>query len=164
MSEVPRVRTPLDERDLSDVLAIGHRAAFDGADPSPARLSVAWAQVCQETGRGKLLWNNDFGNLTAGPEWTGDWWTYESEESELTGQAKLVRMHFRAYATPECGAADYWRRLAGLYASALPFFDRGDGEGAAVELHRLRYYTGDVTAYARALRLLAAEWFSRVAA
>lgn len=160
MSEVKRIKTPLDERDLGDVLIAGHRAAF-GSEPSPSRIAVAWAQNALEAARGKAIWNHCLGNITAGPDWPGDFWTIDTEEQFTPGVWKTIHMHFRAHDSAEAGAVDWWKRMAQRYAAALPYFDRGDAAGAAVCLHGLRYFTADATVYARGMASLAAEWVAR---
>lgn len=162
MSEVARVQTPLDEACLSDVLKVGHHRAF-GEDPTPLRLSVAWAQCALEHARGSAIWNGNIGNITAAPSWTGDYYVLHVEEQVSPGVWRPFDSHFRAWSCPEEGAEDYWKLLSSKFASVLPFFDKGDAAGAATQLHNLRYFTADVAPYARSMRLLAEDWFRKLA-
>ncbi|MFO7253521.1 MAG: hypothetical protein DIU60_022480, partial [Actinomycetes bacterium] len=68
-----------------------------------------------------------------------------------------IDMRFRAHATAEDGAVDYWAIMARTFAAALPLFDAGDPAGAAFELSRLRYYTAHAEPYARSMTLLYRE-------
>jgi hypothetical protein len=159
--EVPRVRTPLSEVDLADVLQAGHVAAL-GSEPSKERLGVAWAQMALEHGRGKYVYCNNIGNITAGG-WSGPYYVIRVQErvNKATNEWKWMDLKFRVHRTPEDGAADFWRLLAGRYASALPLFDAGDAVGAAMRLGALNYYTAHEEQYARGMAGLYREWMGR---
>ncbi len=156
---VDRVRTRMTEREIAVALDLGHVGAFN-VSASQMRLSVAWAMVCQETGRGQYLWGFNIGNVDATKDWPGD--RFELTADEIIGgkrvqRTKLLRSYQGAYA----GAVGWWRVMAERYGGALPFFDAGDGDGAARKLSALRYFTGNVEEYARALRLMSVEFMSR---
>ncbi len=72
--EVDPKITPLTPSELAKALIAAHVALF-GKPPSPNRLAVAWAQCALETGRGALTQHFNFGNITPGPHWTGDYFT-----------------------------------------------------------------------------------------
>ncbi len=156
---VERVRTRMTEREIAVALDLGHVGAFN-VSASQMRLSVAWALVCQETGRGQSVWNYSLGNVDATKDWTGD--RFELTADEIIGgkrvqRTKLLRSYQGAYA----GAVGWWRIMAERYGAALPFFDAGDGDGAARKLSTLRYFTGNAEEYARALRLMSVEFMSK---
>lgn len=158
-TEVPRVRTPISPEDLVDVLARGHHAAL-GEPPGEPRLRMAWAQVMLENGRGRDIICFNIGNITAGPAWPGPFYV-EHVRERVQRDPDVWRdldLRFRARRDHVDGAADYWRRIAGEYASALPLFDSGDVDGAVTELSRLRYFTALVAPYERGVNLIAREF------
>lgn len=157
---VDRLATRMSEREIAVALDLGHVAAF-GVSASPARLSVAWAMVCQETARGKALWAFNFGNVDATADWHGERFSLTADEgygASTRAQTKFLR----AYPDAFSGAIGWWHFMAAHYAAALVAFDAGDGVSAARALKSKGYFTGDEAAYARALRLMAAEYLSKV--
>ena len=157
--EVRRERTPLTDAEIRTTLAAGHALAF-GVEASPERMSVAWAMVCQETARGKALWNWNMGNVDATSEWRGDRFALTADEGYGTsrrGQTKFLR----AFPDALTGTVAWWRFMAEGYPAVLARFDAGDGNGAGLELKKAMYFTGDVVAYCRALRLMSAEFLRR---
>lgn len=156
---VPKLATRMSESEIVTALDLGHVAAF-GVSPSEARMSVANAHVWQETTRGAHVWNFNMLN--------GDWLPGDPSDRFLLvadegygADAHSMRKYLRAFPDAFSGAVGYWQTMAGRYAAALPYFDAGDGDGAARELKLLRFFTGDVEIYARALRLMAAEWIGK---
>lgn len=147
--EVQKIATPLSEDDLRRVLLDGHRIAL-GSDPSPERLACAWAQCALEHARGKAIYCNNIGNVSAFGGWPGHHYVIPCHErvSKNPDRWELKRMRFRAHATPQQGAADYWRLLQARYASVLEMFDAGDARGAALRLGELNYYTAHESQYA----------------
>lgn len=158
---VDRLATRMSEREIAVALDLGHVAAFN-VSATPARLSVANAHVWQETGRGQRgLYNFNFLN--------GDWLPGDPEarfplvaDEGYGAMTHSMRKFLRAYPDAFSGAVGYWRTMAKQYPSALPLFDAGDGDGAAREMKRLGFFSGNVEVYARALRLMAAEYLERV--
>lgn len=120
MALVDRVATPHSDAELVALLGAAHLEAF-GSPPSRCRLAHAWAQVCLENGRGKSVWNHNLGNITAGPNWKGDHYRIDN-----LPPPDPPSLRFRAHDSPEAGAVDYWKLLAGKYAPALARFDVGD--------------------------------------
>jgi flagellum-specific peptidoglycan hydrolase FlgJ len=149
---VPRVKTPLTRPELRTALVNGYRLAFE-AEPTEETIGVAWAQLCEESGNGQWIWNNNFGNVDALPDWQSSVFELTAREV-INGRSVMRTKRLCAFPNPEAGAAHYWRRLSENYADALPFFEAGDPVGAAKKLKELRYYTGDVEAYADSMRLL----------
>jgi hypothetical protein len=84
---------------------------------------------------------NNWGAITAGSGWNGP--TFEHEDSEWTPEG--VRHYvtsFRAYDTPEAGAADLGRLLSSRYASAVRAAERGQWREVSRLLHEGGYYRG----------------------
>jgi hypothetical protein len=155
MSEVPKVLTPLTELELLDVIYVGHQAVFSEY-PSLKRLSVAWAQLALELDRGKAIWNNNLGNISAGSKWIGDYYSLHVPPPD----PPVIR--FRAHDTSLDGAIDYWKFLsAPRYAQAIFYFDKGDAFNAAVQLGAVRYYLANVAIYAKDMASLEREFFRR---
>ena len=144
---VPRVRTPLSDAGLMSALAWGHEAHF-GTQPSRARLSVAWAHVGIENGRGAELYCNNFGNIT-GFRWPGAVYAITVDERDpSTNKWTRKDMLFRAHDSAQVGATDFWRVLAKDYGEALPLFDLGRPFEAALKLGELVWFTETPEQYA----------------
>lgn len=140
---VPAVRTPMSPDVLRAVLAEAHRAEL-GAQPSAHRLRIAWAMVQHETGNTASMWNWNAGNIACTRGWP-------------VCHALKVRdperepVRYRSYDSAEHGARDWWRLMAGRYATALEYFDSGDIDGAALALKERGYYGQAHYLYADAL-------------
>lgn len=145
---VQRLTTPRSEAQMLEDLRDGHVMAC-GRVPEPNRLAGAWGQCALEHGRGVALYCFNYGNVTAGPSWTGDLYIMKVPPPDPP------QLKFRAFASPAGGAAAYWRILLGRYASGLALYDAGRFEDAARELGRLRYYTANPDHYAPAVASLA---------
>src|SRR6185369_7249450 len=143
-NEVPRVATPVDELKLLSLLDSGYMVAF-GRSPSLEELGVGWSQVALESGRGRLQWCHNIGNISKG-RWIGH---YYSLHNLPPPDPKTIS--FRAYDSGLTGASDYWCFLSDHCPSALPFFERGDAIGAGMELSRLKYYLADAQTYSRGM-------------
>lgn len=152
---VDRVLTPLSEAALQDALARGHEKHF-GAPPSTERLACAWAHVAHENGRGAQVYCHNLGNITAFGNWSGSYYVIRVPEriKKDPDVWKEVDMRFRAHATPEDGAADYWSVMSSRYSAALALFDGGQAHEAAIELGARGYYTAHAEPYARSMTLL----------
>lgn len=146
--KVDAKRTPLEPAELRDVLAKGHLQAL-GSQPSDNRLGIAWSQVNLETGQTKSAYNFNWGNVIAGPGWTGEWHTLQLPSNEPP--------NYRAYPTAVDGAADYWKvvermnreRSGRLFAA----FDAGDVDAAAAELRAAGYFTAPLAPYQSTMRV-----------
>jgi hypothetical protein len=124
---------PLSLKQTRGVLAEGYQRHF-GYAANEDELSVAWAQVCLETGKPPKPWNFNLGNLKyTAASWSGDWTLIPVAPPEPAAQ--------RSYATPEDGAQDYWALLdTPRFSSALQWFAVGDVANAAVRLGEAGWY------------------------
>ncbi|MEP7123132.1 MAG: hypothetical protein ABJE95_19545 [Byssovorax sp.] len=155
---VERVDTPLDDTQVRDALRVGHLIAF-GAPPSDERLAIAWAQICEETARGKAIHNFNFGNIDRTLDWPGD--VFPLVADELLDQVRAAhRKMLRSYASAAAGAAGFWLYLAEHHATALEAF-HGTGLAAAAALKHSGYFTGLLAEYAPAMASLVREYFRR---
>jgi hypothetical protein len=144
---VPKTHTPLSAAGLMNALAWGHEAYF-GVQPTKARLSVAWAHVAIENGRGAELYCNNFGNIT-GFRWPGAVYAITVEERDIeTNEWAPKEMLFRAHGTPQSGSASYWDVLHKDYGEAIPLFDLGRPFEAALKLGELVWFTETPEQYA----------------
>lgn len=152
---VERRRTLLQREDIVMALHAGHIEAL-GGEPSSARLIMASAQVCLETGNGRAMWNHNFGNITCAPSDGQDHFQLTAREGTHADASKtsLRRLCYVSYEHAGEGAAAYWSALAGRYARALAAFDRGDPAEAAATLRALGYYTAPLASYRNALTSL----------
>lgn len=161
---VAKVATPLTEVELARVLREGHLRAF-GELPSEDRLAVAWAQCALEHGRGQFIYCHNLGNVTAGSRWVGDVYQLVVQERVRRDPDvwKTLTLSFRAHASPEAGAADYWILLARSFSSALARFDVGDAAGASDALSAAGFYTARAGAYTAAMVSLLAFYRRSIA-
>lgn len=135
-----KVLTPVDHVDLVDVLREGHTEEFKRR-PNRARLSMAWAQVGLENGRGAKVWDLNLGNI--GPSRYGnDPWYFHAPGAR-----------YRAFDDLGSAARAYWR-VIGRCSSAMRAFDDGDPTSAARALKRCGYYGAPGAAYEAGLKSL----------
>ena len=164
MAVLPRTPTPLSELELARVLRDGHVRAFE-ARPDDDRLGCAWAQNALEHARGRAVYCDNIGNVTAGASWGGD--VYELRVQERVhrnpDEWRWMVLRFRCHADARDGAADYWKLLARRFAGVLPLFDEGQAREAAHELSVRGYYTALEGPYAKAMEELLA-WYRRALA
>jgi len=147
---VPKVRTPATVEELLGALGRGYEVVF-GRASNPLAVRVAGAQLQMEHSvELAAIWVYNLGNLDAVPPWDGPCFCLTAPEV-LGGKRQSRTKALRAYATLEEGAEGYWRRLVESYAGALWAFERGDPARAAELLKALRYYTGSLDPYRRAM-------------
>lgn len=151
MAKVDRVKTSLTRAELVLALRDGYLASFQ-KPPSVKALGVAFAQNALENAWGQAIWNNNFGNVTAGKAWKDagkDYYTLHVAErldpKNHPDKWTEIDLDFRAYPVPAAGAKAYWDLLGSPhYASVLPIFGAGDAKAAAYRLSELGYFTAHV--------------------
>lgn len=127
MSEVARVATVPSEDAAVKAIGIQVLPSIGVVTQEAGRLILA--QVWLETGRGKSMFNNNWGNITAGGSWLGDFWRppwFNKVELDALPngdrKTKLLALHqqmlegrapqkFRAYNSMLDGLRDYTARL-----------------------------------------------------
>lgn len=140
------VQTPLTEVELMATLKDAHVEVF-GVQASPKRLSMAWAQVAFENGRGKYVYNRNIGNtVTTLPE---------HNYYCVKGQC------YRSFASFMESGKLYWATIKHCVA-ALAAFDTAQSYVAAQKLKDCHYYDGDVKQYASSMSSLYDEAMKRV--
>lgn len=162
--DVPRTATPLSQVDLAKVLIRGHELAF-GEKPTELRMSVAWAHIALENGRGKEIYCNNFGNIVGGAaSWTGQYYVRPVRERVKRDPDvwKYMPVKFRAYPTAEEGAKAYWELIQSRYPEALNYFDSGYAFEAGRKLAAKNYATAQVEPYALAMGKLSAMYRNHI--
>jgi hypothetical protein len=160
VSLVQRIATPLSDVGIAHELGKAHEDVYAG-HPSPELLGCLWAQVCLEHARGKCLFNHNYGNITCGRDYPGDFYTLTTDEQVRPGEWQSMSLRYRAYGAHRTGAAEYIRFLEGHCESALNLFRRGKALEGAHRLKELGYYTADVEPYAKSMVSLYNEFHRR---
>lgn len=157
--------TPLSDTALANVLRAGYHQAF-GSDPTAEVLANGWAQVALETGRGQKIYNNNFGNIKATDDWIKSGQPYAVKEtSEFTSSGKHYKdlAKWKAYPSPEAGAAGYWKLIGNRYKKAMDWMAAGDPQSATVALAMNKYFTADIGKYAKGVGSLYNEFMNKIA-
>jgi len=116
-----------------------------GRKPSAAMLDVLTAHVSHETADGNKMYNHNFGGIKGV---SPDGYTARLRTREvIRGRTIRIRDGFRAYETPERGAADYLSYLERHHSQALERAKRGDVTGFATSLKSRGYYTASLKDY-----------------
>jgi len=134
MAEVAATPTPLSRADGLAVLAAAHYAETGAIPASRAMLEHVWGIIGVENAHGRAIMNHNWGNIMAGPGWTGDKWPHPKPSS---GQPT----HFRSYPNHLTGARAFWRELykrRGVLRHAIA----GNPRGMVRELYETRYVVG----------------------
>lgn len=152
--KVAATRTPVSPEELRAIMAAGHVLAL-GVAPSENRLGMSWAQANLETGKTKAAWNFNWGNVIATSAWDGSW-------QVIPGVPSSDPQEYRAYATAEDGAADYWRIIRRMdqrrQGGILAAFDAGNAHDAAAELKAAGYFGAPLAGYQKGLSALFDEY------
>ena len=127
----PKIVTPLSEVELMNVISDSHEDVF-GFEPSNERLSMAWAMVAFENGRGKHMWNHNVGNI--GPGRDHDYYVHSN------------RTTYRSFQNFLDGGVAYWKTIKRCSA-VLKYFDIGASKEVALQLKRCNYFGADVEIY-----------------
>lgn len=146
---VPKISTPLSEKEIAESLCSSH-IELHGEAPSRNRLALSWAQISLENARGKKVWNNNLGNQ--GP--------FRMDQKYY--HHLRYGWPYRSFEKPKESAKSYWQIL-GKCSMALRAFDDGNPAMAAVSLKNCNYYSNDmVDQYAKNLSSLYYEAIKKV--
>jgi hypothetical protein len=166
IQELPVEYTTLSEVQLAQVLREGYRMAF-GTDPTAQALAGGWAQTVLESGRPVKLPNNNIGNIKATPDWLKSGKSYFTKSTiEYNRKGKQYTHHdakWRAYSTPQEGAAGYWKLIGNKYKDAMDWMAAGDPNSATVSLAMNRYFTANIEKYAKGVSSLYQEFMTKIA-
>lgn len=135
--------------------------------PSINSLALLWAQWALETGRGKAIWNFNFGNLKRTTGDPTDWTMFRCSEilngKEVFFDPPHPQTHFRAYRTVVEGTVDYIRFLSQRkrYLKAWQEVINGDPAKFSHELKIAGYYTANEAGYTASVVKLTSEFKSK---
>lgn len=137
--ETPRIATPLSEEQLMLELQESYLLVFN-TPPTKQELKIAWAQISFENGRGKKIFNNNFGNIGAGRK---------------DSHYKLGPALFRSNISPRDGAKKYWQHLQKKCPNTLKAFKSGNASIVSRGLKSCGYYKTSIEHYSMNLASLA---------
>jgi hypothetical protein len=136
-----------------------------GEYPSLNSLALLWSQWALETGRGKSIWNYNFGNIkVSGDE---DYTMYRCNEV-INGKVEWFdpphkQTWFRSYGSAIDGAYDYIKFLSqkSRYKAAWQAIIKGDPAIFSHELKVAGYYTAEEEGYTHNVVSLTTEFKSK---
>jgi mannosyl-glycoprotein endo-beta-N-acetylglucosaminidase len=120
-----------------------------GEPPSKATLAVLVSQWSLETGGGRAMMDYNFGGIK-GRSPSGQSVSYMTSEGSGDTARSLVDA-FRAYGSPQEGAADYVRLLRDHFPNALAQARAGNPAGFVHALKSSGYFTGSEKSYTDAV-------------
>jgi len=160
---VPAKRTELSKDQLVDVLKKIWLTVFKEYEMNDKALDIIVAHINLETGNTKSMFNYNFGNVKATPEWSQShkWTSYAAGET-LNGKTyKFTSKHpmsfFRAFDTIEDGISYYLQILGGRYKDALESAIEGNVSDFSNKLHDKGYYTANPKSYTSGMKRLLGE-------
>jgi hypothetical protein len=174
MPEVKKVSTEVSEDQAVKAIATNVLPKIGVMTQEAGQLLLA--QIWLETARGKSLFNFNWGNITAGPSWTNDYWRppwfVKSEIDALPdGEKKdrLLRLHqqmlegkapqkFRAYPSAIVGLNDYVTRLQREFKQLIEAAKTGSPDAFADAIRSSGYNKDADPSTADSLRSLMKEF------
>jgi len=157
--------TPLSEEEATYYLKTAWKNIY-GLYPTKNSLALLWAQSCGETGRWKLLRNNNWGNIKRRDDWR--YTSYEAGENlTINGVFKHWMFYpyneqtfFAAWDTPLEGAEAYIRFLSQRtrYKRAWVEVMAGDPVAYCRELKAAGYFTAGLDHYTKGVVRLTNEF------
>lgn len=145
-----KVSTPISQEQLVHVLEASHVRVF-GFAPKLTKLTMGWAQVSLENGRGKYVYNNNIGNIGPLKKGNEDFYNHLGHRG----------YPYRSFKTMADGADAYWHTIKKCRA-AVAAFDAGDPWQAAKSLKSCNYYMAPLEDYNKNLSSLYHEGHGRV--
>lgn len=183
---VEPVRTPLSFEEAAKVMEAALFAAL-GEQPKVETLALALAKTALETGRWQQIWNDNWGNIKAGPDYVGQytcitlnevlaagvvWFAPEGQLNRKGGTVIGDRYHvppghpqtrMRAYANAYDGAHSYVDFVAGgRYRDAWKELLQGNAYDYVMALHAKGYFTADPLVYVKAVKSLHQEFIAKL--
>jgi hypothetical protein len=160
---VPAKRTEISKEQLTSSLKSIWPTVFKEYEMTDKGLDIITAHINLETGNTKSMFNYNFGNVKATPEWSQNhkWTSYAAGET-LNGKTyKFTSKHpmafFRAFDTLEEGISYYLQTIGSRYKDALESAIEGDVKGFSNKLHEKGYYTADPKQYTSGMKRILGE-------
>lgn len=164
--QIPYKTTKLSQLQFAEAMREGYRIAF-GEEPTAEILAGGWAQAILESGRPVKLPNNNVGNIKATSGWVksgNPFFTKRTGEYTSEGEYYIEEgTKWRAYSTPEAGAAGYWKLLGRRYPKAIDWMAAGDPTSASVVLGLNGYYTASIEGYSKSVSNIYQEFMTKIA-
>ena len=162
--QVDRVLTSLSDTDFAHVLAKGYELAFKQEIPLDL-LAFGWAQGVLEAGSPVKLPGNNIGNIKATDPWIKsgkDFFVRSTKELDSKGKEYVEHgTKWRAFATPEEGAASYWQLLKNRFPEVFNLASKPDE--AAKYLGKKHYYTANIDKYSSGVKSLYNKFMKNIA-
>lgn len=168
--QIPITWTKLSDVQFAEVMRKGYQKVF-GKDPTAEVLGIGWAQGIVESasrsGSGVDLPCNNVGNIRAGGPWEKSGKPYfvnKTYEKSKDGKTTLTDhgATWRAFETPEDGAASYWELLKNNYPTSIKWMEAGDPVSANATLGLKGYYTASIKKYSSAVGLRYDQFINNV--
>ena len=158
------VATPLSEGEATYCLNLAWIKLF-GSAPSVNSLAILFAQSCLETGRWKLLRNNNWGNIK---KFSNEHYTSYFCSEILNGHNVQFypfnpQTFFASWDTALNGAIGYLKFVSQRtrYQKAWIKLQEGNVSGYVLELHNAGYFTADPASYLKTTTKLYNEFLSK---
>jgi flagellum-specific peptidoglycan hydrolase FlgJ len=138
---IPAKRTEITKEQLISGLKEIWPTVFKEYEMNDKALDIIVAHINLETGNTKSMFNYNFGNVKATPEWSQNhkWTSYACGETLKGKTYKFTAKHpmsfFRAFDNLEEGMGYYLQTLGGRYKGALELAIKGDVTGFSEKLH-----------------------------
>lgn len=162
---VPYKQTPLSQLELANALMKGYEIAF-GSTPTAEVLAGGWSQIMMETS-GKNMYNFNMGNIKASKSWIESGKLFSVKDTQEYTRSGKPYIHkgaeWRAFATAEEGAADYWKFIGKNYSNAMDWMAAGDVQSAGISLGLNNYYTASINHYAGIMGKLYDTFMTKIA-
>lgn len=162
--QVDRVLTSLSDIDFAHVLAKGYALAFKQEIPIDL-LAFGWAQGVLEAGSPVKLPGNNIGNIKATEPWIKagkDFFVRSTKELDSKGKEYVEHgTKWRAFETPEEGAASYWLLLKNRFPEVFNLASQP--EQAAKYLGQKHYYTANIDKYSSGVKSLYNKFMKNIA-
>jgi hypothetical protein len=160
---MPKVEARKTQASVTEVRKALHLSwiALFGEHPSPESICVLLAQWALETGRGKSMWNFNFGNVKSHQK-DGDWCFFRCNEIIKGKVVWFEPDHpacaFRAYSTLQQGSDAYMHKLYTTFSRAWPSVIAGNPTEFSKRLKANKYYTASEEKYTETLCALYREF------
>lgn len=162
--QVNRELTTLSDVEFANVLSKGYTLAFN-QPISLEILAFGWAQGVLEAGLPVKLPGNNIGNIKATNSWIKsgkDYFIRSTKELDSQGKEYLEQgTKWRAFSSPEEGAASYWLLLKNKYPEVFSLAN--NPAEAAQYLGKNHYYTANIEKYSAGVKNLYNKFMKTIA-